>query len=190
MLTNQMFRDSFARALPYDPYVATGKPHHREAWARADAAISMSATQRDLLASFVRPIRVLVLSGTWCGDCAAQCPILRHIASANPRAIDLRFVDRDRERTLAEAVRICGGLRVPTAIFVNEDDDFVAILGDGTLARYRAKAAAHLGSACPLPGAPVPTPELAATIQDWVDEFERVHLLLRLSPKLRERYAD
>lgn len=190
MLSNQMFRDAFARALPYDAYVATGKPHHREAWARAEAAVTLPAALRDVVASFVRPIRVLVLSGTWCGDCAAQCPILGRIASANPAAIDLRFLDRDKNRALADAVKICGGLRVPTAIFANEDDDFVAILGDGTLSRYRARAAAHLGSACPLPGAAVPAGELAATVLDWVDEFERVHLLLRLSPKLRERYGD
>ena len=29
-----------------------------------------------------------------------------------------------------------------------------------------------------------------ATLQDWVDEFERAQLLVRLSPKLRQRHAD
>ncbi|MFN0133217.1 MAG: thioredoxin family protein [Phycisphaerales bacterium] len=189
MLTNEAFRAAFAQALPYDAYLATGKPHHRDAWGRIDAAVSLTPAQRELLGAFIRPIRVLVLSGTWCGDCAQQCPILRHIAAAS-RAIDLRFVDRDVHRDLAEQVKICGGFRVPTVIFANEDDDFLAILGDRTLSRYRALAAAQLGPSCPLPGAPVPPQELAATTQDWIDEFERVHLMVRLSPKLRERHGD
>jgi hypothetical protein len=85
---------------------------------------------------------------------------------------------------------ICGGRRVPTVLFLNEDFEFVSILGDRSLTRYRAMAAKQLGASCPLPGAPVPADEIAATRQDWLNEFERVQLVLRLSPKLRERYND
>jgi hypothetical protein len=41
-----------------------------------------------------------------------------------------------------------------------------------------------------MPGAPLDADELAATIQDWSDEFERVALLVRLSAKLRQRHGD
>jgi hypothetical protein len=47
-----------------------------------------------------------------------------------------------------------------------------------------------LGPACPLPGAPLPDDELAATLQDWLNEFERIELLLRLSPRLRRKHGD
>lgn len=116
--------------------------------------------------------------------------MLDHIAHANPEAIRLRLVDRDQHADLARQVMICGGLRVPTALFLNEDFEFVALAGDQVLARFRAKAQAKLGAACPLPGAPVPADEIAATLQDWVDEVERAHLLCRLSPKLRQRHGD
>jgi hypothetical protein len=79
---------------------------------------------------------------------------------------------------------------VPVVVFMNEDFDFVAFAGDRTLARYRALAGRLLGPSCPLPGVAVPADEVGATLQDWVDEFERVHLLLRLSPKLRQRHGD
>jgi Cu/Ag efflux pump CusA len=55
--------------------------------------------------------------------------------------------------------------------FVNEDFEFLSLLGDRTLSRYRAIAARALGASCPLPGARVADDELAATLQDWLDEF-------------------
>jgi thioredoxin-like negative regulator of GroEL len=135
-------------------------------------------------------MNVLVISGVWCGDCVHQVPIFDHIMRAAGGKITLRCLDRDKNLDLAEPLMICGGLRVPTVVWLNEDAEFVSILGDRTLSRYRAMAARNLGPSCPLPGAAPATDELAAAVQDWVDEFERVHLLLRLSPKLRERYGD
>jgi hypothetical protein len=71
-----------------------------------------------------------------------------------------------------------------------EDFEFMSLLGDKTLSRLRAKAAKSLGAACPLPGAELPADELAATLQEWLNEVERVHLLLRLSTRLRELHQD
>jgi hypothetical protein len=41
-----------------------------------------------------------------------------------------------------------------------------------------------------MPGEPVPQDELNATLQEWVNEFERVQWILRLSPRLRQKYND
>lgn len=190
MLTPDFLGAKFGAALPYPAYVATGSPEHQEQWRKVQAALELTGDQRRLISAFSRRINVLVLSGTWCGDCSAQCPMLARIAEAAPGVIDLRFLDRDQNLDLAEAVKICGGLRVPTALFLNEDFDFVSLLGDRTLARYRAAAARKLGPSCPLPGAPESADAVAATVQDWASEFERVHLLLRLSPKLRAKHGD
>jgi thiol-disulfide isomerase/thioredoxin len=190
MVSRDLLAAKFAAGLPYGAYVATGTPPQRENWARFEREVALTDTQRGLVGGFVRRINVLALSGTWCGDCVQQAPMLRQIERANPERITLRLLDRDAHRDLADRVMICGGPRVPTVIFLNEDHEFVGLLGDRTLARYRAMAAHRLGASCPLPGAPVPPDEVAATLQDWVDEFERVHLLLRLSPKLRLRHGD
>src|SRR5205085_1088720 len=106
------------------------------------------------------------------GDCSAQVPMFATIAAANPAALDLRIVGRDANLDLAEEVRICGGLRVPTVILMNEEYDVMAIVGDKSLTRLRAAAARKLGAACELPGAPVPPDEVAATLQDWLNEIE------------------
>jgi hypothetical protein len=173
--------------LTYEDYLATD-PVKAERWRSIDGQVELTAAQRELISSFTRQMRVLCVSGIWCGDCVAQGPLIR--ADANPRIIDLKWVDRDRHHHLAEQVAINAGLRVPTVIFMAEDYEFVSLLGDRTLTRYRAIAAKQLGPSCPLPGAPIPPDELRTTLQEWLNEFERVHLLLRLSARLRERHGD
>lgn len=190
MLDTTTLRDHFARARAYPDYLAAAKPTERDNFAAFHARVHLTSEQSTLIKSFTRRINVLCLSGSWCGDCVQQCPFLDHIARANPAAISLRFLERDAEPALAERLRICGGNRVPVTLFLNEDHDFVSLFGDRTLARYRAIAARQLGPSCPLPGAPVPADEIAATLQDFVNEFERVHLLVRLSAKLRQRHND
>jgi len=193
MLTPTHLKATFDAALPYEAYFATGTPDQQERWgeferlARAHAALNTA--QRSLVGDFTRKINLLVISGMWCGDCAQQCPLLAIIADHTPM-LDLRFVDRDQAKALSDTVKIAGGNRVPTALFMNEDFEFAALYGDKSLSRLRAQAAKALGASCPLPGADVPHDEIAATLADWLAEVERVHLLLRLSSKLRQRHGD
>jgi len=189
-LTNDLIRSKFDGALPYDEYVATGDARQRDNWTSFHASVSLTDAQHRLVSSFTRRINVVVSSGIWCGDCVQQCPMFDHIERANPEAVKVRFVDRDEHADLAEKVQICGGLRVPMAVFANEDFDLCALYGDRSLTRYRALAAKKLGTSCPLPGAPVEESEIAGTLQDWIDVFERVHLMFRTSTKLRERHGD
>lgn len=198
MLSADLLQSKFRSALPYPAYVASGTPDQQAKWSQMLQRVSLSPPQTALVKSFSRRVNILVSSGIWCGDCAHQCPMLARIALANPApdadpdapGLDLRFIDRDVHADLARQVRICGGTRVPTAIFMAEDFEFVSLLGDKTLSRLRAKAAKSLGEFCPLPGADLPADEMAATLADWLNEVERVHLLLRLSPRLREKHAD
>jgi thiol-disulfide isomerase/thioredoxin len=190
MLPREVLSQKFAAGLPYELYVLTGKPEQQAAWKKIYDQAHLSEAQRGLVRSFSREMNVLVISGTWCGDCVQQCPLLEHIAAANPAQIRLRFLDRDEHKDLSAQLPINGGVRVPVALFLAEDFEFVSLLGDRTLARYRAIAARQLGPSCPLPGAPVSNDELAATLQDWLNEFERVQLLLRLSARLRQKHGD
>ena len=87
-------------------------------------------------------------------------------------------------------MKLNGGYRVPTVLFLAEDFELCAILGDRTLSRYRAIAARQLGPSCPVGIVPPGDDELAATVQDWVNECERVQLMLRVSPRLRQLHND
>ena len=176
--------------LNYAGYVATGEPQKQQDWRRIYDQAKLTDEQAALLGSFKRKMNVIGLSGVWCGDCVQQGPLIQKIAEAAPGVIDLRWLDRDEHMDLQERVRINAGNRVPVVIFCAEDYEFVSWYGDRTLTRYRAMAAKNLGGACPLPGAPVPQDEVNATLADWLEQFERVHLLLRLSGRLRQKHGD
>ena len=187
-LDTKMLSASHARGLSFEDYLATD-PDRAGDWRRIHERIALDTAQERLLAGFTRRMPVLVCSGMWCGDCVQQGPLLDRIATASD-CIDLRWLDRDEHPEFSKQLRINGGDRVPVVVFMSEDFEPVSVLGDRTLTRYRAIAARNLGPSCPLPGAPVPDDELAGTLQDWLDEFERVQLLLRISPRLRQRHGD
>ncbi len=189
MLEPAFLKLKFGQALDYQAYVATGKAEHQKAWAEFRRRADLETEQTALVGSFVRRLPVLVVSGTWCGDCVQQIPFIDAIDRAGP-CVEARYLDRDEHPDLSSRLMLCGGLRVPVVLILNEDFDVLAVEGDRTLARYRALAARQLGPSCPLPGAPVPPDEVAATRQDWVEAFERAHLMARLSTKLRARHAD
>jgi len=176
--------------LPYEQYLATGTQEQQNNWREVQSQTSLTDAQRGLIESFTRKVNVIALSGIWCGDCVQQGPLVATIAGANPDVLDLRWLDRDEHSDLRDMVLINAGHRVPVLIFCAEDYEPVFWYGDRTLSRYRAMAAKQLGGACPLPGAPVPPDELASTLQDWLDQFERAHLLLRLSGRLRQKHGD
>lgn len=178
----------FNAGLQYSAYLATNDEKAAN-WNTIYEQIQLTDEQRRLVNGFSREVKVLCISGIWCGDCVQQGPLLQRIAEANP-CVELRWLDRDEHLDLAEKVMINAGLRVPVLIFMAEDYEPVSIKGDRTLTRYRAIAAKQLGASCPLPGAPVPSDELQATLQDWLDEFERVHILLRISARLRQKHGD
>ncbi|HEY7118675.1 MAG TPA: thioredoxin family protein [Tepidisphaeraceae bacterium] len=190
MLKAEFLAAKFEVALPYGRYVETGTDEQRRRWGQVYEAARLTEGQQGLVAGFAREMKVLLVSGIWCGDCVTQCPLLQRIAEGNPARVQVRILDRDQHRDLAEQVRINGGDRVPVAVFMAEDFEFCSLAGDRSLARYRALARKQLGAACPIAIGPPDRDETAATLQDWLDEFERVQLMLRLSARLRQKHGD
>ena len=182
--------EKYQTALPYEAYVGTGTDEQQRRWRQVYEATHLTPAQAQRLAGFSRQMRMLVVSGIWCGDCVQQCPLMQRVAEGNPNAIALKFVDRDVHKELSSQLRINAGDRVPVAIFMAEDFEPCSIYGERSLNRYRALAAKQLGASCPIGVLPPDSGEVAATMSDWAGEFERIQLMLRLSPRLREKYAD
>lgn len=189
-MDNQFVQAQHTKALPYDQYILTGTADQQANWKQAYDQVHLTSHQKTLIRSFTRSMNVIAFSGMWCGDCVLQGPIFQKIAEANPTKINLRWADRDRHAELQPHLAINGGNRVPVVLFAAEDFALAGWYGDRTLSRYRAMAAKQLGPSCPLPGAPLDPNELAQTVQEWVDQFERIHLMLRLSTRLRQKYGD
>jgi thiol-disulfide isomerase/thioredoxin len=190
-MTNSSFlAERFATALPYDRYLQTGNEEQQRRWRQVYEAAHLTDDQRALLGGFVRQMKILIFSGVWCGDCIQQCPLIQRIAEANPARIDLRFVERPKETELPPELRINAGSRVPVVLFLSEDNEWCATAGDRTIHRYRALAHARLGPMCPTGIVAPDKDELDATLADWLNEVERVQLMLRLTPRLRQKYQD
>jgi len=182
--------EQFAAGSPYGRYVQTGTDEQQRRWRQVYDSAVLNDRQKLLLGGFVRQMKVLVFSGIWCGDCVEQGPLIQRIVEGNPEKIDLRFVERPRNAELIPELRINGGSRVPAVLFLSEDDEWCATAGDRTLNRYRAIALRRLGPSCPTGILPPEKEELESTLADWLNEFERVQLMLRLTPRLRQRYGD
>ena len=184
------FSPIYDAGLGYQDYLAGfGTAEHQRRWTEVAQHVALTDTQRSLLGGFEREMRVLCVAGTWCGDCVNQCPIFLHFEKASSQ-IQVRYVDRDDRRLLSAPPTLCGGARVPQVIFLSEEGEFVGHYGDRTLARYRQMASQQLGPSCPSGLAPPAEELLAAVVQDWLNEFERIQLLLRTSPRLREKHRD
>jgi thiol-disulfide isomerase/thioredoxin len=182
--------DKFSTGLPYGRYLQTGTEEHQRRWTQVYDAAHLTDAQKQLIAGFVREMKILIFSGIWCGDCVQQCPLIYRIAEANTGKIDLRFVERPKERELDPDMRINAGSRVPVVVFLSEDNEWCATAGDRTINRYRALARARLGPLCPTGIVAPEKDELDATLADWLNEVERVQLMLRLTPRLRQKYQD
>jgi hypothetical protein len=183
------YAEQFERGLDYTAFLDRfATPEQRRRWDALHESIVLSSEQTALLQSFVREMKVLVLAGAWCGDCINQCPIFDHFAAANPK-IRVKFFDRDDSAELAAELQTCGAARVPCVVFVSEDGHFCGRYGDRTLSKYRLIMSKYSGSFCPT-GLFTDADELKAVTQDWLNEFERIHAMLRTSGRLRQLHGD
>ena len=192
MLMNASFlEEKFNQALDYEGFVALGEPEgHRPQWDQRHGQLELTPQQSELVGSFTRKINILCLTGTWCGDCALQGAAMQRIAEANPRHIELRFLLRaDEQADIIVPNQINGGFRVPVTWFMAEDFEPVSRIGDRTLSRYRAMAMKSLGDQSNV-HAPPSTDPVREVLVEVLSEFERVHLLLRTSARLREKHGD
>ncbi len=180
----------YQNALGYDAFLEKyGSEVHRERWRAFYERVSLSGEQKQTLGGFVRDMNVLCLAGAWCGDCVNQCPILQRFAEASAH-IALRFVDRDVDPLVREELSVNGGQRVPVVVFLSEDFYECGRYGDRTLSTYRQMAASQLGAACPTGIGGTDQSLTEWVTRDWLDEFERIQLMLRLSARLRQQHDD
>lgn len=186
---SSFFKKWFESALSFEDYLKTASESQRENWTRYQKLISLDQAQLDLLSSFKRRMNVLVLSGTWCGDCARQGPMIQAIAAAAP-VIQVRFVENRTNPELQDELRINGAAKVPVVVVLSEDFFELSRFGDKHLGVYRSKAARELGPACDAGILPPSDDELCQELTEWLAHFERLQLMLRLAPMLRRRYND
>jgi thiol-disulfide isomerase/thioredoxin len=183
------FGSRFDSGLPYGAFLERyANAEQRRRWDDFHATVRLTEDQRALLGSWTRRMKVLVVAGTWCGDCVNQCPIFEHFAAVCP-LLDIRYFDRDESPDLTAELQTCGGARVPTVVFLSEDGHVCGRYGDRTLSRYRSVVASLTGASCPT-GLVHEGSLTEQVVQDWLDEFERIQWMLRTSSRLRQLHGD
>lgn len=183
------YKQTFDNALTYTEFLDRyASPAQKQNWEATYNSVTLVDDQKTLLSSFVRDQKVLVLSGAWCGDCATQCPIFERFAQATDK-LHVRYLDRDDAPEFAEAMLTCGGKRVPGVLFLSEDDMVCGRYGDKTLAKYRSLIEQDAATTCSI-GFNEPTDLQNAVVAEWLEQFERIQWMLRLSGRLRQKHGD
>ena len=192
LMDKDLLTQKFNQGLPYGDFVALGESEgHRPPWDQRYEQLALADEQDGLVKSFTRHMYVLCLTGTWCGDCALQGSAMQRIAEANPEKIVLRFILRsDEHADLIVKSQINAGFRVPVTWFLAEDFEPTAWFGDRTLSRYESMGRKALPPEEAELLGPPPTDPVRHVLSETLDEFERVHLVLRLSPRLRQKHGD
>jgi thiol-disulfide isomerase/thioredoxin len=184
------FAAVFDQGLRYEAFLSKyASDEQRRRWEAVYTHVLLSTDQNRLLAGFRREMKVLVVAGTWCGDCVNQCPIFPHFSKQSEK-IGIHYFDRDDNKELAQELSICGAPRVPSVLFLSEDGFPCGRAGDRTISTYRDIAARQLGPSCPTGLTPQDKTLLQNVVQDWLDEFERIQLMLRTSARLRQLHND
>lgn len=182
--------EKYHQGLPYTEFLDKyGTPSDKDRWQSKFDQVQLNDAQKELLSSFRRKMHVLVRSGAWCGDCVNQCPIFEHFVQASS-AIEVRYIDRDAHPDVSPHMQINAGDRVPSLVFLSEDGHVVGRHGDRTLSQYRSMMKSQASSDCPSVLVVPDTPLLEQVTQDWLDEFERIQWILRLSGRLRQKHGD
>ena len=187
-IRNSFWQSCYETALEYEQYLVQSPSYQAERWLDMAKKIPpVGEGERRRLRGYHRALKVLMVGGVWCGDCVRQGPMIKLIVDACEDEVQMRVIDRDSNIELRDELRIMGATRVPVVVFLTEDFFEAGRFGDRTLTTYRKMAANAL------PGRalrPSPQDEWASELSEWVDIFERMLLMTRLSPLLRRRHGD
>lgn len=186
---SDFWRRHFEKADDYDTYLKEADPGKVPRWIESiEHSPDLTEEERKRIQGYNREMNVLMYSGIWCGDCSRQGPMLKKIADAAGEKVKLRVIEREASPELMEELRIVGAHRVPVVVFLSEDFWELGRFGDRLLTVYRAKAARELG--WEYDGGILTPRAREREMAEWVDIFERMLIMLRLSPPLRRSYSD
>jgi thiol-disulfide isomerase/thioredoxin len=186
---SEFWKKYWNMAFDFDTYIQNIKPNEQESWLeRNQRSPELTIEQKERFSGFDRELNVLIYAGAWCGDCSRQVPMLLKMAEAAGEKVNIRIIERDTSKELQEELKIVGALRVPMVVFLSEDFWEIGRFGERLLSVYRSKAAREIGRGTDR-GVLSPRP-LERELSDWLDIFERMLIMVRLSPPLRKRHKD
>lgn len=186
---SDFWKRHYEAAQDYGTWLSSSDPEMAQRWVDTEKRVPpLTPEQVERLQGYDREMKVLVYAGIWCGDCSRAGSMLKQIVETCGEKVSLRFIDREASQELKDELRLLGATRVPVLVFLSEDYWEVGRFGERVITVYRAKAAREIGRSY---RAGILSPSALADEQaEWVDIFERMLIMLRLSPPLRRRHGD
>jgi thiol-disulfide isomerase/thioredoxin len=186
---SEFWKKYWDQAVRYEDFVKTAKPEEAVIWKEREGRTpELTEEQKTRLRGYNRELNLLMYATSWCGDCSRQAPMLKKVVEAAGEKVRLKLIDRETSKELQDELRIVGALRIPIVVFLTEDFWEVGRFGERLLNMYRSKAAREIGRGKDL--GVLSTSALTREMADWLDVFERMLIMVRLSPPLRKRHND
>ncbi|MCW4051118.1 MAG: thioredoxin family protein [Candidatus Bathyarchaeota archaeon] len=186
---SEFWKQHWTMAQDYDTFLKESDQSQAKRWYdSAERVTELTPEQAERLKGYNRELNILVYAGVWCGDCSRQGPLLKKLADVAGDKVNIKIIDREASQELKDELRIMGASRVPIVVFLTEDFWEIGRFGERLLTVYRAKAAREVGRGDP---AGILSPQARnSELEEWLDIFERMLIMVRIAPPLRQRYND
>lgn len=96
-----------------------GSPEHRERLEQSRASLILEPQVPECLSALARPVHIVAIAESWCGDVVRHAPVLQRLAEAAPH-LRVRFISRGQHPEVFVRFLTNGGEAIPKFIFLNE----------------------------------------------------------------------
>jgi hypothetical protein len=129
----QIDTERFNQGTTYQAYrerILAGGGVMRELLEASEQALARETIDVEPFRRLAQPLRVLVLSEDWCGDCTDNLPILHRIAAESGK-LDVRILSRDDNLDVMDRYLKNGEFRsIPLILFLNDAGEIVGVFNE------------------------------------------------------------
>jgi hypothetical protein len=115
------WRVLLAAGLAWRPWLdTTEKPEHRTELLGSYGGFHPLADSLAHLGTIGKPIHIVAIAESWCGDVRRHIPVLQKLADANP-LVQVRYITRNHHLGVFSRLLTNGGEAIPKAVFLSRD---------------------------------------------------------------------
>lgn len=115
------WRGLFAAGLAWRPWLDTAqKPEHRTELLGSYGGFHPAPEVVARLQALRRPVHVIAIAESWCGDVRRHIPVLQKLADATS-GVQVRYIPRAQDLGVFARLLTNGGEAIPKAVFLNAD---------------------------------------------------------------------
>ncbi len=115
------WRTLFAAGLAWRPWLdGAEKPEHRTELLGSYGGFHPLTESVERLRALRRPVHVVAIAESWCGDVRRHVPVLQKLADAGG-PVEVRYITRQTDLAVFARLLTNGGEAIPKAVFLSAD---------------------------------------------------------------------